>query len=335
MTEKLPEEAVKLSDKQKEYLQRVIDLISRINDADKLQIALYNLSQELNLDSNKAFTAIYTAFLGKKHGPKAAWFLLHYDKDQIIHRLKEASQEEVEKESSFATIKSISRSSLFSIERKVKEMYPSVSVGIALIKNVTIARRDAVLEKEKEKFLANLKGLTTEQLGQYREIQSYRKLYKEMGIDWHSRRPSPEALLRRVVLGKGLYSINTCVDAYNLVVMKQKVSVGAFDFDRLKFPTILRFAKEGDEILLLGDEEPTKYTSKELAYYDKEGGYNIDFNYRDAKRTMVTVDTTNIWINVDGIFDITPQRVWETLHEAVINIVEYAGGKVEFEGVVV
>ena len=90
----------------------------------------------------------------------------------------------------------------------------------------------------------------------YPEIVSYRKFYKEMGIDWHSC-PSPEALLRRVALGKGLYTINTCVDAYNLVVMKRRVSVGAFNYDQVKFPTVLRYAGQGDEILLLGDETPT------------------------------------------------------------------------------
>jgi DNA/RNA-binding domain of Phe-tRNA-synthetase-like protein len=90
---------------------------------------------------------------------------------------------------------------------------------------------------------------------------------------------------------------------------------------------------EGDEILLLGDKEPTKYTAKEIAYYDKAGGYNIDFNYRDSQRTMVTENTRDVWVNVDGVFDITPAQVAQSLHEAVEMIVKYCGGTVEFEGV--
>ena len=154
-----------------------------------------------------------------------------------------------------------------------------------------------------------------------------------MGIDWHSRRPSPEALLRRVAMGKGLYTVNTCVDAYNLVVMKYRISVGAFDAETVKFPTTLRFAREGDEILLLGDETPTKYTSKELAYCDAIGGYNIDFNFRDAQRTKVTEETKDVWINVDGVYDISPQQVKEALRESVMKIIQYCGGVIEFEGV--
>ena len=130
-----------------------------------------------------------------------------------------------------------------------------------------------------------------------------------MGIDWHSQRPSPEALLRRVALKKGLYNINTCVDAYNLIVMKNRVSLGAFDEDQIKYPTVLRLAKEGEEILLLGDTESTKYTSKEIAYFDKKGGINIDFNFRDAQRTAVQIGTKNLYINVDGVYDIAAQKV--------------------------
>jgi DNA/RNA-binding domain of Phe-tRNA-synthetase-like protein len=206
-------------------------------------------------------------------------------------------------------------------------------VGIALIKGVTITKTDPGLEKEKQEFLSTLAGLTTEKLGMYPELISYRKLYKEMGIDWHSRRPSPEALLRRIAVGKELYSVNTCVDAYNLVVMRHRISVGAFDADNVAFPTVLRFAGEGDEILLLGDTTPTKYTAKEIAYYDQNGGYNIDFNFRDAQRTMVTEQTKNIWINVDGVYDITPAAVEQSLRESVEVIMKYCGGTLEFQGV--
>lgn len=227
----------------------------------------------------------------------------------------------------------IHKPELFKIDEEVKKRYPTVNIGIALIRGVQIRKTDERLEAEKTELLSSLLGLTTEKLSLHPEIVSYRKLYKEMGIDWHSRRSSPEALLRRVALGKGLYTVNTCVDAYNLVVMKHRVSVGAFDYDAVRFPTVLRFAGEGDEILLLGDKEPAKYTSKELAYCDRDGGYNIDFNYRDAQRTMVTEHTKNVWINVDGIFDITTEQVEQSLKESVEKIVFYCGGTVEFQGV--
>ena len=83
-------------------------------------------------------------------------------------------------------MKRIDKPELFRIDAAVKTRYPSVSIGIALIRGVSIQKGSEALETEKREFLATLTGLTTEQLGLYPEIVSYRKFYKEMGIDWHS-----------------------------------------------------------------------------------------------------------------------------------------------------
>lgn len=222
---------------------------------------------------------------------------------------------------------------IFSIEPRVKETYPSVSVGVAVIEGVTIEELSPTLEKEKEEVLSSLEHLTTEQIGQLPEIISYRKLYKQMGVDWHSRRPSPEALLRRITLKKGLSPVNSCVDAYNLIVLKHHVSVGAFDYDQLVFPTLLRFPREGEAIVLLGDDNPTLYKPTELSYFDQIGGFNLDFNYRDAKRTAVNLSTKKLYINVDGIDTITPEKVAEVLQDTCNMIIKYCGGKVIAQGI--
>lgn len=248
---------------------------------------------------------------------------------------KQEEQDDSPKETTIEVpLKKINTPKILSIDNQTKEKFPSVSVGVAIIKGVRIQKSDPKLEQEKERVLKSFEDLTTEQLGQYPEIISYRTLYKEMKIDWHSRRPSPEALLRRIALRKGLYTVNTVVDAYNLIVMQERVSIGAFDLDTLQLPTQLRFAKEGEEILLLGDAEPTKYKSTELGYFDQKGGYNIDFNYRDAQRTAVQTETTNLLINVDGIYDIPPEKVQEVLQKACDMIQKYCGGTVELFGVV-
>jgi DNA/RNA-binding domain of Phe-tRNA-synthetase-like protein len=222
---------------------------------------------------------------------------------------------------------------IFTIDDEVRRKYPSINIGIAVIKNVRIEKSNPELRESINEFINSRSALTNEEIGSYPEIISYRKVYKEMGVDWHSKRPSPEALLRRISKGKSLYQINTCVDAYNLVVMRNRVSSGAFDLDKISFPTVLRFPKEGEKILLLGDEVPTKYDIRELAYFDNEGGYNIDLNYRDAQRTAVSTDTKNILINIDGIYEITREQVKKTLQETIEEIIKYCGGTLETAGI--
>ncbi|HVT01292.1 MAG TPA: lysine--tRNA ligase [Patescibacteria group bacterium] len=329
----LPDSARSLSDKQKEYLQKIVDLLP-VNDVEEFQTRIYEIARDLDITPKESFGAIYSVLIGKDHGPKAAWFISSLDPEFIKKRFKEAYEAEYDNKVQDANLTRFDNSNIFSIDKELGQKYPSISVGIAVIKGVNIKKTDERLEKEKEELLKTLQSLTTEQLGEYEEVKDYRKLYKEMGVDWHSRRPSPEALLRRIATKKGLYTVNTCVDAYNLVVMKNRISVGAFDYDSIAFPTVIRFAKEGEKILLLGDQEATPYTEKEIAYFDEKGGYNMDFNYRDSQRTAVQLDTKNILLNVDGIFGISPEKVEEVLRQACDKIIEYCGGELSEFGVV-
>ena len=332
----LPESANELSAKQKELLNKIAKNLDNASDPESFQTQIYELGKEFGLTGKETFAAIYQALIGKPSGPKAAWLVLSLEKEFVKKRFDQVSQGVSANESKKRNVdtKSIlNKPEIFSINKSLEKDFSSLSVGTAIIKGVTIEKTNQELEKEKELLVKDLEDLTTEQLGQYPEIISYRKLYKAMGVDWHSRRPSPEALLRRVALKKGLYTINTCVDAYNLVVMKNRISVGAFDLDNVAFPTELRFAKNGEEILLLGDSEPTKYKETELAYFDQNGGYNLDFNFRDAQRTAVQMETKNILLNVDGIYDITPQEVEKVLRESVDTIIKYCGGTLETFGI--
>ncbi len=322
----------KLIETQRGYLSSLMELFEKDISAEDLQAGIYEKSKESGISSVEAFKAIYTAFLGKDHGPKAAWLLQSLDREFVKARLDEASKASDHVDTN-KFVERLNKPEIFSIDNDLKKRFSSISVGVAIIRGVEIAKTNPDLEIEKEKLLKTLEGLTTEELGEFAETKSYRRLYKEMEVDWHSRRPSPEALLRRVALKKGLYTINTCVDAYNLVVMKNRISIGAFDLDKLHLPTVLRTTKTEESILLLGDEEPTYYSDKEIAYFDQDGGYNMDFNYRDAQRTAVQLETKNIIVNVDGIFDITPQQVEEVLKESVDIIIKYCGGTLEEFGV--
>lgn len=337
LSERVPEVVSGLTGLQRKYLKALIPLIKKENiDAENLQVALYDISKKINLPVKEAFAAIYLSLIGKSHGPKAAWFILNIPSDFVLKRFEEMVAGQVETSSSTKKylFEHLFDSKIFSIDGAFAQKYPSVNIGVAILKGVKIEKVNPDLEIEKEKVLKSLAGLTTEIIGQSKEILSYRRLYKETGVDWHSRRPSPEALLRRIALGKGLYTVNTCVDAYNLVVMQTKVSAGAFDLDKLKFPTILRFAKKDEEILLLGDETPSKYDEGEVAYFDENGGFNMDFNYRDARRSLVTERTTNLYINIDGVYDVTRTLVEKTLKDTIDIIQKYCGGKLEIAAVV-
>lgn len=88
----LPDEAKKLSQKQKEYLNAVTILLKKEWPPEELQHELYELAKKLKISSQKAFQAIYLSLIGKTHGPKAAWLILSCEKKFIMERLKEVTR---------------------------------------------------------------------------------------------------------------------------------------------------------------------------------------------------------------------------------------------------
>jgi len=87
MTKEIPEAAKKLSSEQKGYLKEVIKLFENGLNGDSLQIALYELSKRLKIKSSDAFAAIYLAFIGKTHGPRAGVLLNNFGKEKVIDRI--------------------------------------------------------------------------------------------------------------------------------------------------------------------------------------------------------------------------------------------------------
>ncbi|MBI2590742.1 MAG: lysine--tRNA ligase [Candidatus Blackburnbacteria bacterium] len=92
MTSSFPELAKDFTPEQKKFLHEAAKLVEKEMGEEELQLAIYNLSKELKVPSKEAFGAIYRSFLGKDHGPKAAWLLKKYPQEKVIERLVEASK---------------------------------------------------------------------------------------------------------------------------------------------------------------------------------------------------------------------------------------------------
>ncbi|OGY27024.1 MAG: lysine--tRNA ligase [Candidatus Woykebacteria bacterium RBG_16_43_9] len=89
----LPKEAKLLTEKQKEMLLKVNDLLEDAKDPEDFQNTVYKVGKELGLSSADTFKAIYRALLGKESGPKAAWLILSLDKVFVKKRFEQVSRE--------------------------------------------------------------------------------------------------------------------------------------------------------------------------------------------------------------------------------------------------
>lgn len=69
-------------------------------------------------------------------------------------------------------------------------------------------------------------------------IAATRAAYKALGKDPNRYRPSAEALCRRILNGKGIYRLNTLIDAINLLSIETGYSIGGFDADKISGDTL-------------------------------------------------------------------------------------------------
>src|SRR5881409_3936202 len=72
------------------------------------------------------------------------------------------------------------------------------------------------------------------------QVETTRKAYKALGKDPARYRGSAEALLRRVVAGKGLPRINAVVDIINLVSVESRLPVWLYDLEHANGNIVFR-----------------------------------------------------------------------------------------------
>ena len=77
------------------------------------------------------------------------------------------------------------------------------------------------------------------------ESAAVRAMYRRTGLDPTKRRPSSEALLRRVRKGEGLPRINTLVDVCNWCSLEFQLPYGLYDLDRVDGEVTLRLGTGG------------------------------------------------------------------------------------------
>jgi len=219
---------------------------------------------------------------------------------------------------------------LFAIDTVVTEAFPEIKVGVAVIRDVQAAAENADLESLKLEVTKNVReSMQDKQVTELPRVQAFRRIYKKFGVDPNSRRPSAEALLRRVIdPRKGLYKVNTVVDAYNLTSIQYQLPMAAYDLDKVAFPIVLRLAQAGELHQAIGQAQPEPLSAGELVYADQNMILCRDFNYRDADTTKVTAETRNLVVFVDGCTEVGRSELMEALKMTAGRIVAFNGGEI-------
>ena len=99
-----------------------------------------------------------------------------------------------------------------------------------------------------------------------RRIDRAHDILRTVGVNPRTLPPSTESLLRYALRRGALPVINNLVDAYNLVSVRTKSSLGAHDLDRIETPVQLRLLQSGERFTPLGGAEGQDVTAGEFGY---------------------------------------------------------------------
>jgi DNA/RNA-binding domain of Phe-tRNA-synthetase-like protein len=135
---------------------------------------------------------------------------------------------------------------MLSISPKVQKLVPKLCLHEFTAEVRIGTSPPALLAEIDEQCKQIAFSMTNEKVAAKPAIHAAREAYRAFGKDPARYRPSAEALLRRVVSGKGLYQVNNAVDLLNLVSITTGFSIGGYDADAVQGDILLDVGRADD-----------------------------------------------------------------------------------------
>lgn len=176
------------------------------------------------------------------------------------------------------------------IDEAFKNLWPDIKLGCIRAKVKVSESSNELLQKLQSACDDLNDKFSIDEVSKIPQIQYGRKAYKAVGKDPSRYRLAAEALIRRVLKGKGIYNVNNIVDINNLISLKYFYSIGAYDIDKLKAPLIFTVGDEGDTYEGIGRGSINLANLPVMT--DSIGKFGSPTS--DSERTMVTEATTDM-----------------------------------------
>lgn len=191
------------------------------------------------------------------------------------------------------------KNQMIAIDEAYNEKLPAFKLGIIKANVTCMPSSGNLINHMNQLFDKVSKSSKVEDISKYPEIVAGRAAYRAFGKDPTKYRLSAEKLLRRIIKGEGLDTINNIVDLSNILSLSFKCPVGTFDYTKIKGDIILRAGMIGESYLSLGNQELNIEGLPIFA--DDEGPFGSTTS--DSARTSVDPGTKTILLTVFGFED--------------------------------
>lgn len=178
----------------------------------------------------------------------------------------------------------------FSIDSEIKSLCPNAALGI-LTYSVTVEKTSDSLLDKFNSIISELENkYVTEDIVKINHIHTTRKAYKALGKSPSSYRNASEAMLRRIVKGKGLYNINNVVEINNIISVCSGYSIGSYDLSCVSENITLKRVPDGENYDGIGKSSVNIEHLPTL--YDEEGPFGNPTS--DSQRAMIKEGERNV-----------------------------------------
>ncbi len=176
------------------------------------------------------------------------------------------------------------------IDEALKKKCPRVTLGCVTAEVDSVDTPAALTAELKQREEEILRLPEPRAVLESAPLLATRAAYKALGKDPARYRGSAEALLRRLIAGKGLPQINSVVDVINLVSIESRMPVGLYDLAAVNGEIVFRAGRAGETYKGIGKYDLNLEGLPLFA--DATGPHGSATS--DSERTMVTAATKQI-----------------------------------------
>jgi len=220
----------------------------------------------------------------------------------------------------------------YRIADEVFARFPGYCRGVVIARDVRNGATPAELidtlraEETAVRERLNIDTLTAEP-----RLGSWREAFRQLGYKPGDFRPSIEALLRRVLRGQEIPSINALVDIGNIVSLRHLLPVGGHAIDVLAQDIALRPATGAEEFVAFGSQESEHPVPGEFIFAEGNQVLTRRWIWRQANHTLTLSGTTAIGFNLDGLPPVTTTEIETAAGDVMDLVARFCGGQSRFE----
>jgi DNA/RNA-binding domain of Phe-tRNA-synthetase-like protein len=201
------------------------------------------------------------------------------------------------------------------IHPRVLRKVPDLFVESITVPDITVTRTPESIIHSKKILLASWKDKSHDYMKSLETFKAYSKIQDQFGAYPDNTLPAVENLFVRGILKGKFPTINSVVDACNLVSVMSQLPLGVFDSDKIAGDIILRLAKKDESFTPIGKTKPTPIPEGVPILEDQEKIISIP-GVRDSDATKITKHTRNLILFSWGNKVIPVDSVKTVLNEA-------------------